>query len=59
VAVHCGVNPDNIDKTIALIREEIIRFITEPVSIEELADSQANYWTPATFALNPTLVLPR
>jgi zinc protease len=38
-----GVNPNNIDKTITLIREEIARFVTEPVTSEELADSQANY----------------
>jgi zinc protease len=38
-----GVDPDNIDKTIALIREEITRFINEPVTSDELADSQANY----------------
>lgn len=38
-----GVNPNNIDKTIALIRQEIAHFVTEPVTAEELADSQANY----------------
>jgi len=38
-----GVNPNNIEKTIALIRQEILRFITEPVTGEELADSQSNY----------------
>jgi zinc protease len=38
-----GVNPNNLDKTIALMRQEIARFVSEPVSTEELADSQANY----------------
>lgn len=38
-----GVSPGNIDKTIALIRQEIVRFVTEPVTAEELADSQSNY----------------
>ncbi|HEX9090239.1 MAG TPA: pitrilysin family protein, partial [Anaerolineales bacterium] len=38
-----GVDPNNLDKTIALIRQEIARFVSEPVSTEELADSQANY----------------
>jgi zinc protease len=38
-----GVNPINIDKTIELIRQEILRFVTEPVTSEELADSQSNY----------------
>ena len=38
-----GVDPENIDKTIALIRQEIDRFVSEPVTAEELADAQANY----------------
>jgi zinc protease len=38
-----GVNPINIEKTIGLIRQEITRFIGEPVTHEELADSQSNY----------------
>jgi zinc protease len=38
-----GVNPSNLEKTITLIRQEIARFITEPVTGEELADSQSNY----------------
>lgn len=38
-----GVNSNNLDKTIALMRQEIARFVTEPVTSEELADNQANY----------------
>lgn len=38
-----GVDPDNTEKAIDLIRAEIARFVSEPVSVEELADSQANY----------------
>ncbi len=38
-----GVNPKNLEKTIALIRKEIARFVSEPVTSEELADSQSNY----------------
>ena len=38
-----GVDPKNLEKVIALIRQEITRFISEPVTSEELADSQANY----------------
>ncbi len=38
-----GVDPKNLKNVISLMREEIRRFITEPVSTEELADSQANY----------------
>jgi zinc protease len=38
-----GVDPKNLEKVIALMRQEITRFISEPVTNEELADSQANY----------------
>ncbi len=38
-----GVDPKNLENVIALIRQEIARFVTEPVTSEELADSQANY----------------
>ena len=41
--VSAGVNPVNVEKTIALVKKEIKRFITEPVLEEELKDSQANY----------------
>jgi zinc protease len=41
--VSAGVDPLNIDKVIDLIRLEISRFVSEPVSEEELADSKANY----------------
>ncbi len=41
--VSAGVDPQNIEKAIALVLEEIARFVTEPVSAEELADSQANF----------------
>ena len=41
--VSAGVAPENVPQTIDLIRSEIARFIAEPVSEEELADSQANY----------------
>jgi zinc protease len=38
-----GVDPRNLKQVIGMIRHEINRFISEPVSGEELADSQANY----------------
>ncbi len=38
-----GVHPENLDKVIQLIRHEITRFISEPVTSEELSDSQAHY----------------
>jgi len=41
--VSAGVNPSNMEKTIQLVREEITRFVSEPVSDDELSDSQANF----------------
>lgn len=41
--VLAGVDPDNVDRAVELIREEITRFVSEPVSTEELKDSQANF----------------
>lgn len=38
-----GVDPANLERTIDLFRQEIARFVNEPVTAEELADSQANY----------------
>ncbi len=42
-SVAAGVDPENIEKTTDLIIEEIRRFTSEPVTAEELADSQANF----------------
>ncbi|NLC29819.1 MAG: insulinase family protein, partial [Chloroflexi bacterium] len=36
--VVAGVNPNNLDKAIRKIKEELSRFITEPVTREELED---------------------
>lgn len=41
--VSAGVNPVNLDKAIELILQELKLFIQEPVTVEELEDSQANY----------------
>ena len=41
--ISAGVEPANLKKAIGLIVGEIDRFIREPVSVEELSDSQANY----------------
>jgi zinc protease len=41
--VSAGVDPANVERAIALIREEIDRFIREPVTANELDDSQANF----------------
>jgi len=42
-SVSAGVDPANVEKAVDLIRQEIARFVSEPVSAGELADSQANY----------------
>jgi zinc protease len=41
--VSAGVNPGNVERAIELIRGEIARFVTEPVTREELQDNQAHY----------------
>lgn len=41
--VAAGVAPENLDKAIDLIKTEIRKFISEPVTAEELADVQSNY----------------
>jgi zinc protease len=41
--ISAGVAPVNVDTVIALISQELFRFINEPVTAEELADSQANF----------------
>lgn len=41
--VSAGVNPSNLQRAIDLILQELARFIQEPVTQEELQDSQANY----------------
>jgi len=41
--VCAGVNPSNLEKAVDLIRGELIRFVTEGVTEQELADSQANF----------------
>ena len=41
--VWAGVDPKNVQKAINLIEEEIRRFTSEPVTEEELKDSQAYF----------------
>ena len=41
--VSAGVNPSNLQYAIDLIRKELQRFASEPVTPEELSDSQANF----------------
>jgi len=41
--VSAGVNPSNVEKTIALVTKELERFVEAGVLGDELADSQANF----------------
>jgi len=41
--VSAGVNPVNLQKAIDLIQLELRKFVSEPVSVQELTDSQANF----------------
>jgi zinc protease len=42
-SVSAGVDPANVTQAVDMICQEIARFVREPVSAEELADSQANF----------------
>jgi zinc protease len=42
-SVAAGVAPENVEQAVELIQSEIKRFVTEPVEVEELSDSQANF----------------
>ncbi len=42
-AVSAGVDPANMDRAILLIKDEIKKFVTAPVSADELFDVQSNY----------------
>jgi zinc protease len=42
-AAAAGVDPRNVDQAVELIKTEIARFVEEPVSPEELEDSQTNF----------------
>jgi zinc protease len=42
-SISAGVDPLNLDRAIDLIRQEVARFVNEPVGSGELADSQANF----------------
>jgi len=41
--VTAGVHPADVERAIALILQEVRRFVTEPVSSEELEDSKASF----------------
>ena len=42
-SVSAGVDPLNVEQALELIQREVRRFISEPVSQQELADSQDNF----------------
>jgi zinc protease len=41
--VSAGVNPSNLGKAIDLIGQELKRYVDEGITVDELADSQANF----------------
>ncbi len=41
--VSAGIAPENVDRVIELIRGEIGRYVREPVTGDELADTRANF----------------
>lgn len=41
--VSAGVAPENVEKAIASVRDEIRRMVDEPVTDEELAENKANF----------------
>jgi zinc protease len=41
--VSAGVDPQNVDQALDLVRQEIKRFTSEPITENELADSQSNF----------------
>lgn len=41
--VSAGVNPQNVQRAVDLIKDELKRFVDEGVTEEELADSKANF----------------
>lgn len=41
--VSAGVDPDNVEKTIDLIRQEVTRFVGDTLTRAELEDSQSQY----------------
>lgn len=41
--IAAGVNPANFDAAVSIIKDELIRFITEPVSEDELLDAKFSY----------------
>ena len=41
--VSAGVNPQNLDRAVKLIIKEVERYVSEPVTDEELQDSKSSY----------------
>ena len=49
--VVAGVNPDNLDRAIQLIKDELERFISEPVTQQELDDARTQMIGRMPFSL--------
>ena len=41
--ISAGINPENLDRTVDLIRSEIQKFVSTPVEPNELSDVQSYY----------------
>ncbi len=41
--IVAGVNPENVERAVRLIRRELGKFVTQRVTVEELGDNQANF----------------
>ncbi len=52
--ISAGLNPDNVEKAIAIIKQEVQTFLDGGVTQEELADAKANYigWLPLSIESN-------
>src|SRR6185436_12761435 len=48
---YAGVNPKNVDRAAEMIVKEIRKFVTRPVSVEELDDNKANFLGRLPFSL--------
>jgi zinc protease len=46
-----GVNPKNVERAVALMRREIARFTSRPVTADELADNKTNFLGRLPFSL--------
>lgn len=52
--ISAGLHPDNVEKAISIIKQEVLSFVNSGVTEEELADAKANYigWLPLSVESN-------